>query len=700
MADIFIAGIPSQVNEYRVRKQLEPYCRSVGIHSFNVHLIRGRSSPCAILTLPTTELATLFISCYGRLSQLGKPRMNICINGQPIMCSHSRQAPRDIFVVKSLVESQNRAKKEERSAQPAHLPSAAASTASAPRDKDPRKFDILGFECGAWATETVAGYSITFNPRYMLARPGTLSFRPQSVLIDINLAPPSSPDPALAHDLARDLARCLAGLGLPPAAPPAAERCTMVIHYTKMIDICTDSRTHVFFALDSAPRIYFNRKTMTPLQGERLSRERIAGVELEHEAYAGFSLVYKFSLLNPADHAQVIRLSKTAGIPPINPKSVVSVPASPSFLDAFTGLVALLQDRRLFSYRPAFQLNALVSNGIVPPETVQGLLPRVRRLILDVGDDVAAEILKRLVIDDLGRVGSSTSDALQALEQRIHRMRHSFTREHFAKEKERYSDMAYVHRIMITPTGVFSYGPRWEASNRVLRQYKDYNDYFLRVQFCEEDGDQFRHEPRVSVDRILREQFLKPLDAAAGGALVIAGRHFEFLGFSSSSLKSQSCWFMAPFAVAGGEVMTAEKVITSLGDFSHIRAPGRYAARVGQAFSDTIGSALVEADHEVRIDDIERRDSSGTVRNFSDGIGKISRKMVERIWKTSDKIGAARPTVFQIRYAGAKGVIALDPTLKGDKLCLRKSMVKFEGSTASNIELCSWASRLPMFLNR
>jgi hypothetical protein len=44
--------------------------------------------------------------------------------------------------------------------------------------------------------------------------------------------------------------------------------------------------------------------------------------------------------------------------------------------------------------------------------------------------------------------------------------------------------------------------------------------------------------------------------------------------------------------------------------------------------------------------------------------------------------------------------ICLDPTLGGDKLCLRPSMVKFEGSEDRNIEICNWASRLPMFLNR
>jgi hypothetical protein len=37
-----------------------------------------------------------------------------------------------------------------------------------------------------------------------------------------------------------------------------------------------------------------------------------------------------------------------------------------------------------------------------------------------------------------------------------------------------------------------------EASNRVLREFSQYQDYFLRVTFCEEDGEQFMHEPRVN----------------------------------------------------------------------------------------------------------------------------------------------------------------------------------------------------------
>ncbi|KAF8245194.1 RdRP-domain-containing protein [Wilcoxina mikolae CBS 423.85] len=469
------------------------------------------------------------------------------------------------------------------------------------------------------------------------------------------------------------------------------------MYYHSIYEIYTNSQSDIFFYLISAPRIYFTKKISDPQTGERLSRDRVCGVEEAHEAFAGFSLVYKVTLRNQTDHPKVLRLGKKAGIPPINPKSVVSELASTNFVLAFTRLVRALQDHQLFPFRPAFQLNALVSNGIAPPETVIKLLPRVRMLILEVGDIVAGGMLERFA-HDLNN-GSEGRPIPEILEEHISTTRNILTPQYFEDQKKNHTNMAFIHRMMITPTGVFSYGPGWEASNRVLRQYSDYHDYFLRVSFCEEDGEQFQNEPRVNAGRILTGQFLNRLDPALGGALVIAGRRFEFLGFSNSSLKSQTCWFMAPFEFEGRR-MDAGTVVKSLGDFSQIRTPGRYAARVGQAFSDTIGSVLVDAENEVKIPDIERYDSTGKLRNFSDGIGKVSRQMVERIWNTSETIGAAMPTVFQIRYAGAKGMIALDPTLSGDKLCLRKSMIKFEGSAARNIELCTWASRLPMFLNR
>ena len=46
-------------------------------------------------------------------------------------------------------------------------------------------------------------------------------------------------------------------------------------------------------------------------------------------------------------------------------------------------------------------------------------------------------------------------------------------------------------------------------------------------------------------------------------------------------------------------------------------------------------------------------------------------------------------------------MLALDTRLQGDAVCLRPSMIKFEGSTSTDLEICESAYRpLPLFLNR
>lgn len=50
---------------------------------------------------------------------------------------------------------------------------------------------------------------------------------------------------------------------------------------------------------------------------------------------------------------------------------------------------------------------------------------------------------------------------------------------------------------------------------------------------------------------------------------------------------------------------------------------------------------------------------------------------------------------------GAKGMVSLDSRLEGEVFCLRKSMIKFEGSNSNDIEICDATYKpLPVYLNR
>ena len=120
----------------------------------------------------------------------------------------------------------------------------------------------------------------------------------------------------------------------------------------------------------------------------------------------------------------------------------------------------------------------------------------------------------------------------------------------------------------------------------------------------------------------------------------------QFLGFSHSSLRSQTCWFMAPFSL-DGEVLHSRLVIKRLGEFSAIRSPAKCAARIGQAFSQTFSSISLPKEQIDIIPDVKRNN-----RVFSDGVGTCSDSVMRKIWKEYAQSRGLAPTVFQIRFGG------------------------------------------------
>ncbi|CAI2179492.1 5586_t:CDS:2 [Funneliformis geosporum] len=248
---------------------------------------------------------------------------------------------------------------------------------------------------------------------------------------------------------------------------------------------------------------------------------------------------------------------------------------------------------------------------------------------------------------------------------------------------------AWVNHATITPTKIYFDGPNYEQSNRILRLYEDKIDRFLRVTFKEENFDKlFVNKEDVDIINLRIINIMK-------NGFHVAGRYYEFLAFSSSQLKEASCWFVAPF-----EDFNANAIRTSMGEFRDIKVPALYASRMGQCFTSTMGTLKLNPDQVHEIMDIKRNNYT-----FSDGCGKISLSLAKRAAKeyygTKNLKDDEIPSVFQIRFGGCKGMVAVDPNLEGDVLCIRPSQKKFDAPDSSILEIAKTVKTpLPGHSNR
>jgi RNA-dependent RNA polymerase len=111
------------------------------------------------------------------------------------------------------------------------------------------------------------------------------------------------------------------------------------------------------------------------------------------------------------------------------------------------------------------------------------------------------------------------------------------------------------YHLVITPTRFILEGPFPDRSNSVLRRY-GHHECFLRVSFQEENGAKVRRDYDYDVTNLLRGRY-RPFLL---GGCTVAGRKFQFLGYSMSGLKEHSVWFMTPFQDENGELVDANKI--------------------------------------------------------------------------------------------------------------------------------------------
>ncbi|CAL1390203.1 unnamed protein product [Linum trigynum] len=146
--------------------------------------------------------------------------------------------------------------------------------------------------------------------------------------------------------------------------------------------------------------------------------------------------------------------------------------------------------------------------------------------------------------------------------------------------------------------------------------------------------------------------------------------------------------------------ISADFIRAWMGNFNVIRNVAKFATRLGQSLASSIETSEVGMDEVEIIPDIESPEDDEIRYVFSDGIGKIVSQ--EFAVEVAQKCGCPPSTsAFQIRYAGFKGVVAVDPgSKKKKKLSLRNSMKKLE-STHTRLDVLAGLQQYHgAFLNR
>ncbi|KAL0260085.1 hypothetical protein SLS55_005830 [Diplodia seriata] len=676
--DILVRGIPVQTTESALRDFFKPVLEEFAIVVFNCK--KTKNKPIAILTVADSAKAELFLKKYSPTQSLVDFEPLLFIN-KPLKCSAGTYKPDDIILKALRYEEEELLRKANRKARrlpnPDNPPDQPLIVLKRPRLQ--RAFDFSCLWCGVWDYN---GSQAAFAPHFQDMRRGTLMFGK------------------------RTLAMVLRADGW------VTSTCRVDIPYWSIDTAVTCSQLNkVTFTLKFAPRVYHLQDGLEGLmsglgisapnsrRNQRYDRTRVSAIDESHELVISSCFVYQVTLSNPSDVSRLdFLLRKSPGMPPALSLPTSYTQAHVTFKQDFERLKELIYAQGQFGnlkYSVKFQVERLARNAYLPPAKVVSLLPTIKRLSSRYGPLRTAMAIRMLArqIQFPGPHLDPENFDVNFLARALDKNAKDFKIEGSIYDvKTRHNHIALIHRVVITPAGTYLEGPEPEVSNRVLRKYPEHTDHFIRVQFGDEDGDAIRYEPKTSLYEIFHTRFKSVLD----GEINIGGHGFQFLGFSHSSLRSQTCWFMSPF-VQVLSLIAAPEVIKGLGDFSKIRSPAKCAARIGQAFSDTSGTVTVNEKIIQMVNDVYNDQKC----IFSDGVGKISYKLLKRVWKEYQQARGQRPTCLQIRFGGAKGVVSLDSRLPGEQLVLRPSMVKFHGAGTWNIEICGANFKpLPMYLNR
>lgn len=441
-------NVPVQTGEHDLRNFLRPKLNSLAIRAF--HCYTARSKDFAKITFRTATDGEKFLRKFGERRPNNRQRIpmatpaKLVYHSTPIYCEKSRSAA-DPYLLRCLE------KEEKERVENSYLnygPPIANTS-----------FECSTIMCGNW---NYVGENLVFMPELILKSRTIVHFKERAMILVLD----NGSRMVIRYDtielLTTDAGRypgMTATLHQSPHffnSPPKDDLLEMINLFGN-VNLRNGSRPH--------PK-----------------RSRVAGFGDKHKEIAGSSLVYRCTFKDTNGFSSDVErkletLKNARGIPPMIYHSASIINPRESHIIGLRKLHEALESfNNELPFPLTFQVQKLAQNGYLSPRQIIDLLPAfnsmfgrttlpicvttMRRLFLQIpypGPNVKAEDFdKNAIIELLLDIEKASTQEAQYAEG-------------FGGTASQ--NTALIHRVTITPAGMYLDGPESESSNRILRKH-------------------------------------------------------------------------------------------------------------------------------------------------------------------------------------------------------------------------------------
>lgn len=514
--EVFLHNLPCHLTDEALRKQLEPFVRRLGIADYLCD--KPKRKQFGHVTFLHREDGERFIRAHGQeelpqaIGTRGRPRLKskLQLMGTDVYCIRSKRPPQE-FALRSLENTAQQRTKD---------------SIYKYEEEVSLSFNLRGFSCGYCKFH---GDELAYAPEVEFQDTGIMKFKKRVIIVKLR-----------TNRLIRIPLNTVVGLVW--SRTGALTLTLSTVPYFFSVETSVDT------LMTTVSNLSIN--THRVANGPAPTRLRKCSLDQRHAEVVGQCLVYQFKV-SPVDLLAAIQELKEWEVTTIHydlSSRGIFQSTFEEYMRLFRDHLATYTSKNLLPFGVLFQLQALVYNGYLLPQTVIKLahelwkeykedkkagrppisVPSIRKLFGMIPWPFPHEDPTNLEVGSL----------MAALRQNEKDIQLGLVQGQGVLGPTQ--NLALIHKVMVTPTRVTLHGPEPEPFNRVLRRFPNHHDNFIRVQFCDEEGGDLYFNSRVNFDDVF-SRFKNVLTRG----IQIAGRTYSFLGWSHSSLRSHSVWASA-----------------------------------------------------------------------------------------------------------------------------------------------------------